>query len=136
MLESSILISNLLVKFLIPFLLGSLIFFSVIVAPNTFKNLDKINSRKFIRGIFPKLYLWAGNISFIISILIFQINVFHSLLFLLITFGYFFSREYLMKKINLASDKNKQKEFKRLHFISVIIFSSQIILMTIIFLKN
>ena len=136
MIESLTSISSYSINFLIPFLLGSLIFFTTIVAPNTFKNLDKKSAKNFIRSIFPKLYLWAGTISFIITILIFQINVFHSLLFFIITCGYFFSREYLITKINFASDKKKDKKFKRLHSISVLIFSIQILLMTYIFFKN
>ena len=115
MLESSIFMSALAINFLIPFLLGSLIFFSTIVAPNIFKNLNQKNSRIFIRSIFPKLYIWAGAISFIITILIFPINAFHSFVFFIITFGYFFSKLYLMKKINLASDNKKHSEFKKLH---------------------
>ena len=49
-----------LVKFLIPFLLGGLIFFSALVAPNVFKSLDEKNARLFLRGIFPKLYLYRN----------------------------------------------------------------------------
>ena len=49
-------------------LLGSMIFFSVIVAPNVFITLDSKNSRKFIRSIFPKLYLWGLAISFVYQV--------------------------------------------------------------------
>ncbi len=136
MLESSIFMSALAINFLIPFLLGSLIFFTTIVAPNIFKNLNQKNSRIFIRSIFPKLYIWAGAISFIITILIFPINAFHSFVFFIITFGYFFSKLYLMKKINLASDNKKHSEFKKLHTFSVLIFSGQILLMVYVFLSN
>ena len=45
-----------LVKFLIPFILGGLVFFSALVAPSVFKNLDEKNARLFLRGIFPKIY--------------------------------------------------------------------------------
>ena len=135
MIESSTSISSFVVNFLIPFLLGSLMFFTIIVAPNTFKVLDQKSSRNFIRSIFPKLYLWAGTISFIITILIFQINVFYSLLFFIITCAYFFSKEYLVAKINLARDKKKDRKFKMLHTISVLIFSIQTLLMFYIFFK-
>ena len=47
------------INFLIPFLVGSLIFFSIVVAPNVFVSLDQKSARKFIRSIFPKLYLYA-----------------------------------------------------------------------------
>ena len=64
-------IFNILVTFLIPFLIGSLIFFSAIVAPNTFINLDEKNARKFIRTLFPKIYSYAAIISlFVIAVLL------------------------------------------------------------------
>tara|TARA_B100001115_G_C15674103_1_gene325633 strand:- start:159 stop:581 length:423 start_codon:yes stop_codon:yes gene_type:complete len=128
-------ISLFLVNFLIPFLFGSLVFFSAIVAPNTFINLSQKNARSFIRAIFPKIYLWAGIISSLITIFLFQLNVTYSFLFFIITIGYFFSREYLMKLINKASDQKKTKRFKSLHRVSVTIFISQLGLMLYIFLK-
>ena len=66
------------VKFFIPFLLGSLIFFSALVAPNVFKSLDEQNARLFIRSIFPKLYLYSGILSLLISLVLLFINGFLS----------------------------------------------------------
>ena len=123
-----------LVKFFIPFLLGSLFFFALIVAPNVFKSLDEKNSRLFLRGIFPKLYLYSGIISLFISLNLFFINNFLSFVFFIITLGYFYSRQYLMIRINKASDQKNQKEFKKLHRFSVLIFITQILLMILIFL--
>ena len=123
-----------LVKFLIPFLLGGLIFFSALVAPNVFSSLDEKNARVFLRGIFPKLYLYSGIFSLFISLILFFINSFLSFIFFMITFGYFYSRQFLMIKINEASDQKNQKEFKKLHRFSVLIFVTQILLMIIIFI--
>ena len=47
-------IAFIIVKFFIPFLVGSLIFFSLVVAPTTFINLDQKNARVFIRKIFQE----------------------------------------------------------------------------------
>ena len=127
-------ITILIVKFFIPFLVGGLVFFSTVVAPNTFQSLDKKNSRLFIRSIFPKIYSYSGIISFIIFLLLLIIDSFLSSIFLIITLGYFFSGKFLMKKINYASDKKKVKTFKKLHSISVIIFLSQLLLMIGVFL--
>ena len=127
-------ITILIVKFMIPFLVGGLVFFSTVVAPNTFKSLDKKNSRLFIRGIFPKIYFYSGIISFIIFLLLLIIDSFLSSLFLIITLGYLFSGKFLMKKINFAADMKKDKTFKKLHSISVIIFLSQLLLMIGVFL--
>ena len=123
-----------LIKFFIPFLLGGLFFFAIIVAPNVFKSLDEKNSRLFLRGIFPKLYLYSGILSLFISLNLFFINNFLSFVFFIITLGYFYSRQYLMIRINKASDQKNQKEFKKLHRFSVLIFITQILLMILIFL--
>ena len=121
------------VKFFIPFLVGSLIFFSALVAPNVFKSLDEQNARLFIRSIFPKLYLYSGILSLLISLVLLFINGFLSFIFLMITLGYFYSRQFLMIKINNASDQKNEKEFKKLHRFSVLIFLTQILLMILIF---
>ena len=123
-----------LIKFFIPFLLGGLFFFAIIVAPNVFKSLDEKNSRLFLRGIFPKLYFYSGILSLFISLNLFFINNFLSFVFFIITLGYFYSRQYLMIRINKASDQKNQKEFKKLHRFSVLIFITQILLMILIFL--
>ena len=123
-----------LVKFFIPFLLGGLIFFSALVAPSVFKSLDEKNARLFLRGIFPKLYLYSGILSLFISLILFFINNFLSFIFFIITIGYFYSRQFLMIKINKASDQKNQKEFKKLHRFSVLIFITQILLMILIFI--
>ncbi len=121
------------VKFFIPFLVGSLIFFSALVAPNVFKSLDEQNARLFIRSIFPKLYLYSGILSLLISLVLLFINSFLSFIFFMITLGYFYSRQFLMIKINNASDQKNEKEFKKLHRFSVLIFLTQILLMILIF---
>ena len=125
------------VLFLIPFLLGSLIFFSIIVAPNTFSSLDKTSARKFIRSIFPKIYLWGIIVSLIIFIILIILkDYFYALLFFLIFLGYFYSRNFLIKKINRASDRKTTKsenEFRFLHKLSVSIFGLQIIIMIFVY---
>ena len=123
-----------LTKFLIPLLLGGLIFFSALVAPSVFTSLDEKNARVFLRSIFPKLYLFAGIFSLFISLILFFINNFLSFIFFIITIGYFYSRQFLMIKINEASDQKNQKEFKKLHRFSVLIFIVQILLMFLIFI--
>ena len=122
------------IKFLIPLLLGGLIFFSALVAPSVFSSLDEKNARVFLRSIFPKLYLFAGIFSLFISLILFFINNFLSFIFFIITIGYFYSRQFLMIKINEASDQKNQKEFKKLHRFSVLIFIVQILLMLLIYI--
>ena len=136
--ENYLLISNHVIKFLLPFLIGSLIFFSAIIAPNTFLVLDDKNARKFIRSIFPKLYLWSLVICLILTLLMFFNNKFYGFVLLIVSFGFFFSRQYLTKWINDVSDlKNKkeidEKRFKKLHKLSVFIFLSQIVCLLTVF---
>ena len=130
--------SILIKDFLIPVLIGSKIFFSLIVAPNTFQSLNEQNARKFIRTIFPKLYLWCLVVSLIITFSLLSLNIFHSFVFFLIATGYFYSREFLMVKINKVSDIIKKKDihkkqFSNLHNFSVLIFVTQLIAMVVIF---
>ena len=123
-----------LTKFLIPLLFGGLIFFSALVAPSVFTSLDEKNARVFLRSIFPKLYLFAGIFSLFISLILFFINNFLSFIYFIITIGYFYSRQFLMIKINEASDQKNQNEFKKLHRFSVLIFIVQILLMLLIYI--
>ena len=136
--EQFIYISNPIHQLLIPVLIGSKMFFSLVVAPNTFINLNETNARIFIRSIFPKLYLWCLILSLLISIALIFSNPTFSFIFFLISIGYLYSRQFLMQRINEVSDKKKKKEhdkktFKRLHNLSVSIFIIQLILMTIIY---
>ena len=119
--------------FFIPFLIGSLVFFSSIVAPNTFINLDEKNARKFIRTLFPKIYTYAAILSLLISIFLLKVEVFYSFIFFVISLGYIYSKFFLMKKINDASDMKDNNKFKILHRFSVIIFILQLILMGFIY---
>ena len=128
------------INFLIPFLIGSLIFFSAVVAPNVFVSLDQKSARKFIRSIFPKLYLWAFLLSMIVTLSIIFHGMIYSIIFLVISSGFLFSRLFLVKWINEVSDQKKKtkdqiKKFKILHSLSVFIFIAQILCMTVVYFK-
>ncbi len=131
-------IAFIIVKFFIPFLVGSLIFFSLVVAPTTFINLDQKNARVFIRNIFPKIYLWSHILSLIVGLLIIFYELILGLIVLLVSFGFLFSRQYLVKWINAVSDikvknKKQKKKFEFLHTLSVVIFISQIVCLSTIY---
>ena len=128
------------INFLIPFLVGSLIFFSVVVAPNVFISLDEKSARKFIRSIFPKLYLYAFLISITIAVLTIYHGTIYSVIFFIVSSGFLFSKFFLVKWINDISDIKQKtskhvKKFKILHSLSVSIFIIQIICMTIVYVK-
>ena len=128
------------INFLIPFLVGSLIFFTIVVAPNVFISLDQKSARKFIRSIFPKLYLYAFFISTTIALLIIYHETIYSVIFLIVSFGFLFSKIFLVKWINDVSDVKQKtsqqiKKFKILHSLSVLIFITQIVCMIIVYFK-
>ena len=122
--------------YLTAIILGAMIFFSLVVAPTTFKLLDEKNSRKFIRGIFPFYYLLNLILSFVASVLFFlKQNL--SIDFLLMTsicILFAISNFILMPMINKFRDNNEDKKFKISHFISVIINFIQLIFLVIILL--
>jgi len=128
------------INFLIPFLVGSLIFFSTVVAPNVFISLDQKSARKFIRSIFPKLYLYAFLISITIALFTIYHGIIYSVIFFIVSSGFLFSTLFLVKWINDVSDIKQKtsehiKKFKMLHSLSVLIFITQIVCMTIVYFK-
>ena len=122
--------------YLTAIILGSMIFFSFVVAPITFKLLDEENSRKFIRGIFPFYYLLNLTLSFVASVLFFlnQNLSIHFLLMVSVSVLFAISNFILMPMINKFRDNNEDKKFKISHFISVIINFVQLIFLVIILL--
>lgn len=123
-------------KFIIPFLLGSLFFFSTVIAPTIFTTLDQKNSSKIIRRLFPKLYTWSIIFSFLLLLLIIGSTKLLILLSFIVFLGYVYSSKSLMIKINSINDsklKNKSKLFKKYHSLSVSIFVMQIILLFFIY---
>ena len=120
--------SNQISIFLSSFLLGSLIFFSAIVAPNVFKTLPEKNARSFIRSMFPKLYLWGIIISLVNSVSLIFLSQTAFYISIIIFLGFLYSREILMPRINALSDTKNQKKFQQYHTFSVLIFIIQLIL--------
>ena len=124
--------SNQVSTFLSSFLLGSLIFFSAIIAPNVFKILPEQNARSFIRCIFPKLYLWGIFISLINCLSLIFLSKIAFYLSIIVFLGFVFSRQILMPKINTLSDTKNQKKFQQYHTLSVLVFITQLILIFLI----
>ena len=122
--------------YLTAIILGTMIFFSFVVAPTTFKLLDEENSRKFIRGIFPFYYLLNLTLSFVASVLFFlsQNLSIHFLLMVSVSVLFAISNFILMPMINKFRDNNEDKKFKISHLISVIINFIQLIFLVVILL--
>tara|TARA_B100001079_G_scaffold139025_1_gene119154 strand:+ start:36 stop:425 length:390 start_codon:yes stop_codon:yes gene_type:complete len=115
-------------------ILGTMVFFSFVVAPVTFTTLNEENARKFIRKIFPYYYLFNLTIS-ILTILSFVFIKKFSIDFYLISLIailFLISNFMLMPLINKYRDTNQDKKFKYSHFISVVINFVQMILLVLI----
>ena len=113
--------------------LGIMVFFSFVVAPITFTVLDEINSRKFIRKIFPFYYL--SNLFLclcsIVTFALTEIN-FDFYLILIVSILFIVSNFFLMPLINKYRDNKEDKKFKYSHFISVAINFIQLIILVIV----
>ena len=125
------------VNYLISILLGIMIFFSFVVAPSTFRFLNEEYARKFIRGIFPLYYLLNLSISLIVVLLIAYLSDFNLKFYLMLSICilFFISNFFLMPLINKFKDKRKEKNFKVLHFISVLINMMQMLFLILILIK-
>ena len=114
-------------------ILGTMVFFSLVVAPVTFTTLNEENARKFIRKIFPYYYLFNLTIS-ILTILFFIVIKTFSIEFYLISLIailFVISNFVLMPLINKFRDTNQDKKFRYSHFISVVINFVQMILLVL-----
>ena len=118
-----------LIQNLIAISLGTMLFFSFVIAPVIFKVLDANNAGKFVRKIFPHYYMINLIILSIAVLLLFYISSinldFYITLVLAILFA--FSLFILMPIINKFKDSKEEKKFKYLHALSVIINFVQII---------
>ena len=115
-------------------ILGTMVFFSFVVAPVTFTTLNEENARKFIRKIFPYYYLFNLTISIltILSFIIIKKFLIDFYLISLIAILFIISNFVLMPLINKYRDTNQDKKFKYSHFISVVINFVQMIILVIL----
>ena len=110
-------------NFFVSSILGIMLFFSFVVAPVTFTVLDEINSRKFIRKIFPYYYLSNLFLCICAIVTLTVLNNFKQDFYLLLTITilFFISNFILMPLINKFKDNKEDKKFKYSHTISVFI---------------
>ena len=114
---------EILIKIIPALVLGSMLFFSIAIAPKIFTVLSNEEAGKFVRSIFPTYYKYNGFQYLILTILLLYTektgNIFY--ISILIFFLFVFSNYFLMPFINKSRDANNQKRFKILHLMSVII---------------
>ena len=118
-----------LIQSLIAISLGTMLFFSFVIAPVIFKVLDANNAGKFVRKIFPHYYLINLVILSVAVLLLLYISSvdLDFYIILIITILFFFSLFILMPLINKLKDNKEERKFKYSHTFSVIINFIQII---------
>ena len=110
-------------------LLGVMISFIVVTSPTVFKTLDKEHSKNFLRFIFPRLF----NFCFLISTLMFLFFALAEFSFgmvvgIAISISFLINTYFLTPRINkmrdlmLTGHVESEKQFKKLHFASVILY--------------
>ncbi len=130
-------------NFLISLLIGSMIFFTAVVSPSVFATLSSNASSKFLRLVFPRMFLFGiiiTSLCFLLSILL--NNNFVSILLAIITLSFFLNRNYLTPRINKYRDEELEGNqlavtlFKRMHLLSVLLFVLNFVLLISIMVIN
>ena len=130
-------------NFLISLLIGSMIFFTAVVSPSVFATLSSNASSKFLRLVFPRMFLFGiiiSSLCFLLSILL--NNNLASVLLAIITLSFFLNRNYLTPKINKYRDEELEGNqraaslFKRMHLLSVLLFVLNFVLLISIMVIN
>ena len=122
-------------------LLGVMTSFLVVTSPTVFKTLDAEHSKNFLRFIFPRLF----NFCFLISTLMFLffalaefsfgmvVGIGIAISFLINTY-FLTPRINKMRDLTLTGHVESEKQFKKLHFASVLLYLSSMVLIVSIFI--
>ena len=132
-----------LINFFIAILLGSMIFFMSVVSPSVFATLSSNASSKFLRTIFPRMFLF-GFIIAVLSLILSYIsgNILNSVLLIIVAISFIINRNYLTPKINdfrdkeLEGDQKASSSFKYMHLLSVLLFILNFIILLGIIILN
>jgi uncharacterized membrane protein len=116
-------------------LLGSMLFFAAVVAPSVFKFVSAEQAGQFLRGIFPRYYLWGIVVSLIMVGLASMVSSLVLLSSIAVLALFFLARQVLMPAINdardqmLSGDSEAKTRFNRLHGVSVAINLLQMLIL-------
>ena len=130
-------------NFLVTILIGSMIFFMAVVSPSVFATLSTNASSKFLRTIFPRMFLFGFIIVFLSLILSYiSGNNLNSILLVIVAVSFIVNRNYLTPKINhfrdkeLEGDEKALSNFKYMHLLSVLLFILNFIILVSIIIIN
>ena len=134
---------NSLIIYMVSALIGSMLFFTIVVSPSVFSSLASEQSSKFLRVIFPRMFLFCLIISLFALILSALLNEeFQFYCLLIVSLLFFLNRNLITPKINFYRDKDiigtlkAKKTFKMLHLISVLLFLINIVILLAIIFDN
>ena len=124
-------------------LAGTMIFFVSVISPTVFKTLSNEYSSKFLRSIFPRMFLFGFILSFLSAIVSFYSGYFLEFYVLtIVSMLFLINRNLITPKINfyrdreIEGDDNAKKYFKLLHLLSVIFFITNFVIIILLLLKN
>ena len=131
------------ISYLNSILLGAMLFFVTIVSPTVFTALSNDQASKFLRIIFPRLFLF-GLILSLVTVLGYYISSLYieTILALVSSILFFLNRNLLTPMINYHRDKEiegdikSKKYFKLLHLLSVLFFVINSIILVFFLLNN
>ena len=120
-----------------------MIFFTTVVSPSVFASLNNNGSSKFLRTIFPRMFLFGFLISFIgILLAIASSNFYNSIILAIVALSFIINRNYLTPMINnfrdleLEGNKVAAKKFKVMHLFSVLLFVINFFLLILVIVIN
>ena len=131
------------ISYLNSILLGSMLFFVIIVSPTVFSSLSSDQASKFLRIIFPRLFLFGLVISLVTSLGYYISSLYIEMILALVSLILFFlNRNLLTPMINYYRDKEiegdikSKKYFKLLHLLSVLFFVINSIIIVFFLINN
>ena len=120
-----------------------MIFFSAVVSPSVFASLNSKGSSRFLRTIFPRMFLFGFLISLIAFILtILSNDLFNSIVLVIIGSSFLINRNYLTPLINNFRDQELEgnlkaaKNFKKMHLLSVLHFLFNFFFLILVIVLN
>ena len=120
-----------------------MIFFMAVVSPSVFATLSTNASSKFLRTIFPRMFLFGFIIALLSLILSYiSANNLNSILLVIVAVSFIINRNYLTPKINnfrdkeLKGDEKASSNFKYMHLLSVLLFILNFIILVSIIIIN
>ena len=131
------------ISYLNSILLGAMVFFVIVVSPTVFTSLSSDQASKFLRIIFPRLFLFGLILSLVTALGYYISSLYIEMILALVSSILFFlNRNLLTPLINYHRDKEiegdikSKKYFKLLHLLSVLFFVINSIILVFFLLNN